>query len=135
MNSVHKIYSRTQRCFVGSINLHRQFQTQSIRVVRALKNDYFGTYCLRNNIGYKRLYCQTISEEADAKQYRIVNEIKEKYQKQLDEFVSIPENKKYFQILELEIDVMRHNAEKVPSVIKPREWMTIVKMSSKTQRK
>jgi len=106
-------------------------------MVKALshKNDYsMSTCCFRSNVRYKRFYCQTSSEKIDEKRNRIRNDVQERYQKKFDEFISIPENKKHFQILELEIDVMRHNAEKVPNVIKIKEWTRIVKLPTKTQR-
>jgi len=74
------------------------------------------------------------SPQNDTKEHKLTNEIHEKYQKQLDEFVSTPENKKYFQMLELEIDVLRHNGEKIPNIIRPKEWMIILKFPSKSQR-
>lgn len=61
--------------------------------------------------------------------------MKEKLQQKLDEFLSNPENKKVFEILKLEIDVLRHNAERVPEKIEPKDWLTLLKSTTKTQRK
>ncbi|EFN61159.1 RNA (guanine-9-)-methyltransferase domain-containing protein 1-like protein, mitochondrial [Camponotus floridanus] len=79
----------------------------------------------------KRSYCQATIQQID----RTNINIKEKIQQEFDEFLSNPENKKVFEILKLEIDVLRHNAEKVPEKIEPRDWLTLLKTTTKTQRK
>lgn len=80
----------------------------------------------------KRFYCQVAIQDIPT------NPNKKdvgKDQQKLDEFISNPDNKKIFQVLELEVDIMRHNAEKVPTNIKPKEWLELLNLPSKSQRK
>ncbi|XP_032666299.1 mitochondrial ribonuclease P protein 1 homolog [Odontomachus brunneus] len=78
----------------------------------------------------KRFYCQVATQNVNIPMDRRNEE-----QRKLDEFISNPDNKKIFQVLELEIDVMRHNAEKVPTNVEPKAWLELLHMQSKSQRK
>ncbi|CAL1676982.1 unnamed protein product [Lasius platythorax] len=81
-----------------------------------------------NNTMCKRFYCQIVmNERAIAMQSDA--------QRKLDELFSDPENKKRYQILELEVDVLRHEAERVPQELKPSDWWMLLQLSSKRQRK
>lgn len=53
----------------------------------------------------------------------------------LDEFLSVPENKKRFEILELEVDVFRHNAEKIPTNIEEKDWLVLLNTRATLRRK
>lgn len=61
--------------------------------------------------------------------------MKSDVQQKPDYFLSNPEDIKRYQILELEIDVMRNDAEKVPEKLNPDNWLLLLKLPSKRQRK
>lgn len=109
--------------------------TQSIRDVSFKTNVYF----VLNNASCKRFYCQipvqkeddSVREKTDQSKVHLqINDAQQKF----DEFLSDSENKRLFQILELEIDVMRHNAEKIPTKLDPSEWLHLLSLTSRTQR-
>lgn len=116
-----------RRCLIVSVKFHKTFLTQSVhenilsRMIDSHVNIHWS----------KRFYCQATIQQID----RTNINIKEKFQQEFDEFLSNPENKKVFEILKLEINVLRHNAEKVPEKIEPRDWLTLLKTTGKTQRK
>lgn len=56
-------------------------------------------------------------------------------EKQLEEYLKDPENKNYYDILQLEIDVMRQNGENVPDVMRPRDWYELVMLKSRHKRR
>lgn len=117
-----------KRCLIVSVKFHRTFLTQSVhenilsRMIDSHVNIHWS----------KQFYCQAVIQQKDS---RTNINIKEKMEQELDEFLSIPENKKVFEILKLEIDVLRHNAEKVPEKIEPKDWLILLKTMTKTQRK
>lgn len=122
-----------RRCLIISITSQRKFFTQSSHDgIAALSKIACCASArgLRNNATCKRFYCQVAIDEAHKQ-----TDAKCDSQQKLNEFLSTPENKKIFQILELEVDVMRHNAEKVPDNINSHEWLTILHMSTRSQRK
>lgn len=119
-----------RRCLVVSVKFHRKFLTQSVhKDISSHVTDYHTSRW--SNMIYKRFCCQAPIEEDDRTSINVRNNSQQK----LDEFLADPENKKVFQILELEVDVMRHNAEKVPENISPKDWLVLVKLTTKTQRK
>lgn len=46
-----------------------------------------------------------------------------------------PELEKLRKIYELEIDVMRHDGERVPNHLRPRDWLELLKLPNQTGRK
>lgn len=114
------------RCLIVSVKFHRKFFTQSIhenissRVINCHTNTHWN----------KRFYCHVTIQKKDNQ-----TNIAVKLQQELDKFLSVPENKKVFEIIRLEVDVMRHNAEKVPDEISTKDWLMLVKLTTKTQRK
>lgn len=86
-----------------------------------------------NNAVYRRHYCH-----ATNKQYLTSAELRSRDQQlkkqELDEFLSNPENNKRFQLLELEVDVLRHSADPVPNNIEPKDWLTLLNLKTKTMR-
>lgn len=122
------MYNYMRKCLIVSVKFHRTYLTQSVHenILSRMINSHINTY------RSKRFYCQATIQQKD-NQTNI--NIKEKIQQKLDEFLSNPQNKKVFEILKLEIDVLRHNAEKVPEKIEPKDWLTLLKSPTKTQRK
>ncbi|KAL6443378.1 hypothetical protein ACFW04_002918 [Cataglyphis niger] len=114
------------RCLIVSVRFHRKFFTQSIHenISSRMINYYTNTHWS------KRFYCHATIQKKDNR-----TNIAVKLQQELDKFLSVPENKKVFEILKLEVDVMRHNAEKVPDELSTKDWLMLVKMTTKTQRK
>ncbi|XP_029667519.1 mitochondrial ribonuclease P protein 1 homolog [Formica exsecta] len=116
------------RCLIVSVKFHKKFFTQSTHenILSHVINRH------TNTLWSKRFCCQaTIQEKND----RTNIGVKYNLQQKLDKFLSDPENKKVFEILKLEIDVMRHNAEKVPEELSTKDWLILIKMTSKTQRR
>ncbi|CAL1680324.1 unnamed protein product [Lasius platythorax] len=124
------MYNYMRRCLVVSVKFHRKFLTQSVH--KDISSHVTDCHTSRwSHMIYKRFCCQAPIEEDDRTSINVRNNSQQK----LDEFLADPENKKVFQILELEVDVMRHNAEKVPENINPKDWLVLVKLTTKTQRK
>ncbi|XP_011873387.1 PREDICTED: mitochondrial ribonuclease P protein 1 homolog [Vollenhovia emeryi] len=134
------MFSNTRRCLIGlSLRIRGKYLVQPIH-----EDVLSPKLRSRANLGYsnatalKRFYCHdtvnTINEQNVTS-----TDLRERQQKlerqKLDEFLSNPENHKRFQILELEIDVMRHSAEKVPKELEPKDWLQLLNTMSKTRRK
>ncbi|EZA52426.1 hypothetical protein DMN91_012076 [Ooceraea biroi] len=141
------MYNHVRRCLVISVNLRRQFLTQSIPPASApYQNDYYANACRpRNDAACKRFYCQPVEkseEEApqeeekseDEKPGKSGNRHIDSLTKMYEEYQSNPETKKRLQILELEVDVLRHNAGKVPEVLRPKDWVALERLPTKSQR-
>ncbi|XP_020293975.1 mitochondrial ribonuclease P protein 1 homolog [Pseudomyrmex gracilis] len=129
------MYNRIRQCLIVSVQIHRRFATQSnyekILLERAknfrVNTSWTGAACRR---------CMCGGVQNVVKKELVQAYSKEDAQRKLDEFLSDPENKKLAQIIELEIDVLRHNAEKVPNgTIAPREWLVLFKLETRSQRK
>lgn len=90
------------------------------------------TLWLWNDTTYK-FYCQVAVQDANTLTDSGSANIRD--QQKLDEFISEPDNKKLFKVIELEIDVMRHNADRVPKNIKPREWLELLQKPNRSQRR
>lgn len=126
------MYNHLRRCLIISLRIHekRLMQKSSEENILLPMIDCSHIW---NNITkiYKRFYCQIIINQKTDE----TKAMKNNKQQELDEFVSNPENKKRYQILELEVDVMRHNSKYVPEKIKPNEWLTLLKLSSKRKKR
>lgn len=129
------MYNHLRRCLIVSLRIHGKLLMQKSNQENILLPmiDCYTSSHIWNNITkiYKRFYCQIIiNQKIDETKV-----MKSDKQQQLDEFISNPENKKRFQILELEVDIIRHDFNQVPEKIKPNEWLTLLKLSSKRKRK
>lgn len=128
------MYSRIRQCLIVSVQIHKRFTTQSNYenvLLRArnfrVNTSWTSTVCRR---------CMYGSVQNVIKNELVQTKSKEDAQRKLDEFLSDPENKKLAQIIELEIDVLRHNAEKVPTGdIAPKEWLMLFNLQTRSQRK
>ncbi|GAB1866844.1 RNA (guanine-9-)-methyltransferase domain-containing protein 1 [Camponotus japonicus] len=125
------------RCLIVSSKIHKKLLTQKSNQGNILLPmiDCYANFHIWNDTSkiYKRFYCQiAIDQKTDE-----TDAMKNDAQQQLDEFVFSPENKKRYQILKLEVDVMRHkrSSEKVPEELNPNDWLTLLKLPSKRQRK
>lgn len=122
------MYNHLRRCLIVSMKIHWELLTQksSHEGILSPKIDC----CTRRiwNTMCKRFYCQIVMDE------RAIA-MQSDAQRKLDELFSDPENKKRYQILELEVDVLRHKAKKVPQELKPSDWWMLLQLSSKRQRK
>ncbi|EFN78582.1 RNA (guanine-9-)-methyltransferase domain-containing protein 1-like protein, mitochondrial [Harpegnathos saltator] len=117
-----------------SIKIHKKLFTQVICDGTApCSNVHYINVSVWNYTICKRFYCQTVIQNDNILSNSNNQNINE--QQKLDEFLSNPDNKKIFQILELEVDVLRHNAEQVPENIKPMHWLELLDISSKSGRK
>lgn len=127
------MYNYIRRGLIVSVKFHRKFLTQSIhKDISSHVTDYHNNTCWSNALLYKRFCCQAPVEE---KENQININGKDNSQQKLDEFLSDPANQKLFHILELEVDVLRHNADQVPNNITPKNWLMLVKMTTKSQRR
>ncbi|EGI65782.1 Mitochondrial ribonuclease P protein 1-like protein [Acromyrmex echinatior] len=87
------------------------------------------------SIFYKRFYCHDTIDEKNVTSAELKYH-KQKLDKQkLEKYLNNPENHKRFQILELEVDVLRHTAERVPQNIEPGEWLCLLNIRVKAKRK
>lgn len=119
-----------------SVRFRRKFLVQSTYegVLSPELRSRANTRCL-DNVVYERFYCHTMIDEQNVTSIELKNR-KQKLDKQkLDELLSDSQNKKRFQILELEVDVLRHNGERVPGNLEPENWLILLSMMSKTKRK
>lgn len=124
------MYNYMRRCMIVSVKFHKKFLRQSIHEDTLSHGSTIDRYT--NTYWSKRFYCQTpIQKKDDQKHINIIDKLQQK----LDQFLSDPHNKKVFEILRLEIDVMRHNAEKVPEKIIPKDWLALLNLKTKTNRK
>ncbi|XP_011641938.1 mitochondrial ribonuclease P protein 1 homolog [Pogonomyrmex barbatus] len=87
------------------------------------------------NNTYRRLYSQIAIKDQNVTSADLKNWNDKLNEEKLHAFLADPENNKRFQILELEVDVLRHNAEKVPNNITATDWLMLLDMKSKTKRK
>lgn len=129
------MYNHLRKCLIVSLRIHRKLLTQKSNqgILLPMTNCY-ASFCICNNTSkiYKRFYCQiAINQKIEDE----TNAIKNDAQQELDEFMSIPENRKRYQILELEVDVIRHNSKEVPEKLHSTDWLTLLKLPSKRQRK
>lgn len=125
------MYNHVRRCLIVSVKIHRKFLTQSINksVSSTQVNHYIHHW---NDATYKRFCCEAaIKTENNETKISPQDMIKQKF----DQFLSDPENKKLYEILQLEIDVLRSNAEFVPEKLKPDDWLMLFTKKSKNQRK
>lgn len=125
------------RCLIVSSKIHKKLLIQKSNQGNILLPmiDCYANFHIWNDTSkiYKRFYCQiAIDQKTDE-----TDAMKNDAQQQLDEFVFSPENKKRYQILKLEVDVMRHKrlSEKVPEELNPNDWLTLLELPSKRQRK
>jgi len=129
------MFSNVRRCVIVSVRIHRKFLMRSIHE-DILPEHHFSNVNARcsNNAIYKRFYCHSTIDEQNVTSADLKNH-KQKLDKQkLDEFLSDPENKKRFKILELEVDVLRHNAERVPNNIEPKDWLMLLDLKTKAKK-
>lgn len=124
------MYNHLRRCLTVSTKIHRKLLTQMSShesILSPVIDCHANSRRIYNNTVCKRFYCQiAINEKTDETRDA---------QRKLDELYSNPEDKKRYLILKLEIDVMRHDAERVPEKINPRDWLLLLKLPSRRQRK
>lgn len=120
---------------IVSIRISRKFLVPSLHEDVLSKPLSRANVWCSNNAAYKRFYCHsTINEQILTSAELKVQRQKLDKQK-FEEFLSNPENEKRFLILELEVDVFRHNAERVPENIEPKDWLMLLDTPTKSRRK
>lgn len=127
------MYNYFRRYLIVSTKIHRKLLMQKSNhesILSPMINCYASSHHIWNNSVYKQFYCQIANNEKIE-----TSVMKNNAQRKLDEVLSNLEDLKRYQILELEIDVMRHNAEKVPEKLNPDDWLLLLKLPSKRQRK
>lgn len=115
------------RCLIVSMEIHRKLLTQKSsheNILLPMIDCYANSHHIWNNIVCKRFYYQSAIKE----KINVANGMQ-----QLNKFLSDPENKKRYQILELEINIMRRNGAKVPEMIQPSHWLILLTLPSKRQ--
>ncbi|KAM0734940.1 Mitochondrial ribonuclease P protein 1-like protein [Formica fusca] len=128
------MYNHFRRCLIVSTKIHRKLLMQESShesILLPVIDCYASSRCIWNNTVYKRVYCQIANNEKTDE----ASVMKSDVQQKPDDFLSNPEDIKRYQILELEIDVMRNDAEKVPEKLNPDNWLLLLKLPSKRQRK
>jgi len=128
-NYICRMYNHVRRCLFVSIKIRKTFLTQSIENVSSTKINYYIHHW--NRAVYKRFCCQTAINMENNE----TNMSKNLTQQKFDQFLSNPENKKFYEILQLEISVLRSNGEIVPENIQPKDWLMLCTMKSRTKRK
>ena len=126
-----------KKCLIGSVRIHKKLLTRLIHVDILSPGFYFSNMNARcsNNAVYKRFYCHDAIDEKNVTSAELKYHKQKLDKQELDKHLSDPENYKRFQILELEIDVLRHNAERVPKNIKPGDWLYLLNAQTKPSRK
>ncbi|KAG7208511.1 hypothetical protein KM043_014734 [Ampulex compressa] len=56
------------------------------------------------------------------------------FEVELEKYLECPSHRKKYKLLELEIDILRHDLKRVPDVITPKAWLQLLKMETKSQR-
>ncbi|XP_012233539.1 mitochondrial ribonuclease P protein 1 homolog [Linepithema humile] len=129
------MYNHVRRCLIVSVKIHRKFLTQSIheRVSSTQINHYIHRW---NDATYKR-FCSEAAIKIENNEANNEANIspKDLTQQKFDQFLSDPENKKLYDILQLEINVLRYNAERIPENIEPKDWLMLFTMKTKSKRK
>ncbi|KAL6418979.1 hypothetical protein ACFW04_011656 [Cataglyphis niger] len=127
------MYNYFRRCLIVSTKIHRKLSMQESSyesILSPMINYYASSHHIWNNLVYKKFYCQIANNEKTNE----ISVMKNNAQQKLDEVLSNLEDLKHYQILELEIDVIRHDAGKVPEKLKPDDWLMLLKLPSKRQR-
>lgn len=121
------------RCLIVSTKIHKKLLMQESNrenILSLMINYYASSQHIWNNLVYKKFYCQIANNEKTNE----ISVMKNDAQQKLDEVLSNLEDLKRYQILELEIDVIRHGAGKVPEKLNPDDWLLLLKLPSKRQR-
>ncbi|KYN04051.1 PREDICTED: mitochondrial ribonuclease P protein 1 homolog [Cyphomyrmex costatus] len=125
-----------RNCLIALVGINRNLLTRSIHVnILSLGLKFSDVNARYSNAVYKRFYCDTTIDEKNITSADLRSHRQELDKKKLDELLSDSENYKRFQILELEVDVLRHNAERVPKNIEPRDWLVLLNARVKVKRK
>ncbi|XP_018378107.1 PREDICTED: mitochondrial ribonuclease P protein 1 homolog [Trachymyrmex cornetzi] len=130
------MFNNMTKCLIASVKIHKKL-TRLIHVDVLSPGLYFSNVNARclNNAVYKRFYCHGVIDEKNVTSFELKYHRQKLSKQKLDEFLSDPEKYKHFQILELEVDVLRHNAERVPKNIEPEEWLWLLNTRVKAKRK
>lgn len=129
------MFNNVRRCLVASVRIRGKF------LVRSVREDISPVFYSCTNAGcssdavYKRFYCNSTPDEQNLTSMDLRNRQRELEKQKLNEFLSVPENKKHFEILQLEIDMLRHNAERVPDNIEEKDWLALLTVMGKAKRK
>lgn len=128
------MFNCTRKCLMNFAKSKVFTQVISCRITACSNKHYTNIQWFWNDTTCKRYYCQVAVQDVNIpkKSIRKSDEIE---QQELDKFLSDPDNEKLFKVLQLEIDVLRHNAEKVPDIIKTRHWLELLGMRNRSQRK
>ncbi|XP_034937073.1 mitochondrial ribonuclease P protein 1 homolog [Chelonus insularis] len=81
----------------------------------------------------QRISCYYCTKSSTSLQSRIDKDLLAR--EKLEKYLENPENKKQYQMIQLEIEVMRQNGESVPSHIKDRQMLELTLLDSRSKRK
>lgn len=129
------MYNHVRRCLITSVKIHRTFLTQSIHESVSSTQINPVNRCIHrwNDAAYKRFCCEAAMKVESNDETKISpNDLT---QQKFDQFLSDPENKKFYEILKMEVSVLQYNAERVPEKIQPKDWLMLFTMNSKSKRK
>ncbi|XP_018337928.1 PREDICTED: mitochondrial ribonuclease P protein 1 homolog, partial [Trachymyrmex septentrionalis] len=131
------MFNNMKKCLITSVRIHKKLLTRLIHVDILSTRLYFSNVNARcsNNAVYKRFYCHNTIDEKNTTSAELKYHKRKLDEQKLNEYLSEPENLKRFQILELEVDVLRHNAERVPKNIEPEDWLCLLSTTFKAKRK
>lgn len=115
------MYNRT-RCLV-SIKICRKILTQSSHENNLSRE----IYCYWSNVARKQTYCQIATNESDQTSNNMISDVQ-----RLDEVLVNSENQKLLQVLKSD---MQHDVERIPENLRPIDWLTLLKLTSKAQRR
>lgn len=127
--------NNVRRCLIASVRIRGKFSARSIHEDTPPVFYSFTNARCSNDVVYKRFYCHSTTDEQNITSMDLRNRQHELAKQNLNELLSVPENKKRFEILQLEVDMLRHNAERVPNNIKEKDWLALLIMTTKTRRK
>lgn len=130
------MFNNARRCLIVSVRIREKFLLRTIHesVLPSKLHSRTNARCSIDTV-YKRFYCHATINEQNVTSADLRNQQQKLDQQKLDEFLSEPENTKLFKILNLEIDVLRHNADRVPNNIEAKDWLTLLNTTSKIKRK
>lgn len=130
------MFNNMKKCLTVSIRISRKLLASSFHE-SVLIPEFLSCANIRylNNMARKQFYCHSTIKDQNVTSAELKAQQQKLDQQELEKLLSDPENNKRFQILELEVDVMRHNAERVPTNIEPKDWLMLLNTATKTRRK
>ncbi|XP_036149800.1 mitochondrial ribonuclease P protein 1 homolog [Monomorium pharaonis] len=131
------MFNNVRRCLIISIRIPKKFLISFHKgvLLPVTLSHANAQHSYNNNAAYKRFYCHSLTNKKILTSTEIRDQRQKLDEQKFEDFLSDPQNKKRFQILELEVDVLRHSNERVPKNIEPAKWLKLLSMKAKSSRR